>query len=327
MSIWQAVFCLRKRNYSSIFDYITPKNLCRRCYNRDMEVYVEYVVLDNFTITFLIAALTYRIMLKRVSKLRSLVAATIGTGVALAYPFIENNVLVVIVKFGLWIVLSLILFAGKCKPLLCSITFLALTFSFGGVVFGISYFVYGDVYSAMRVNPSDFHVSLIAIGVCGCYFFIRKLMIKFHRLKDVSGAVYDFSITIFGEKLELRGLMDSGNRLYDEKNGLPIVVVWIGSLIGILNDEQFVAITSGNGKLLQHGARYKSVSTAAKGGKILLLKPDSFVLYSDKGEHILYDVTVGVSFVPLNDSIDYDAILHPALIHNYRPEMEIRRSA
>lgn len=292
-----------------------------------MEVYVEYVVLDNFTITFLIAALTYGIMLKRVSKLRSFVAATIGTGVALAYPFIENNVLVVIVKFGLWIVLSLILFAGKRKPLFCSITFLALTFSFGGVMFGISYLVYGDAYTAMRVSPFDFPVSLIVIGACVCYFFIRKLTIKFHRVKDVSGAVYDFSVTIFGEKLELRGLMDTGNRLYDDKNGLPIVVVWIGSLIGILSDEQFGAITSGNGKSVQRGARYKNIATVVKGGKILLLKPDSFVLYSDKGEHILYDVTVGVSFVPLNDSIEYDAILHPALIQNYRPVTEIRRSA
>ena len=292
-----------------------------------MEIYVEYVILDNFTITFLISALTYRIMLKRVEKLRSLIAATIGTGIALVYPFIESNILVFVVKFGLWVVLSLILFAGKRKPLLCSVTFLALTFLFGGVMFGINYFVCGDAYSAMRVSPFDFPVSLIIICVCACCFSVKRLSVCFHRVKDVSGVIYDFAVTLFGETIELRGLMDTGNRLYDEKNGLPIVVVWIGSLVGILNDEQLVAITSGNGKSVQHGARYKNIATVVKGGKILLLKPDSFVLYSDKGEHILYDVTVGVSFVPLNDSIEYDAILHPSLIQNYRTETEIRRSA
>ena len=292
-----------------------------------MEVYIEYVALDNFTITFLIAALTYRIMLKHVAKLRSLVAATIGTGVALAYPFIESNIFVIIVKTGLWVVLSLVLFAGKRKPLLCAVTFLALTFLFGGGMFGINYFVCGDTYSAMRTSSFDFPVSIIVICMCACWFSVKKLAIRFHRIKDVSGAVYNFSVTIFGETLELRGLMDTGNRLYDENNGLPIVVLWIGSLVGILSNEQFIAITSGNGKSVQRGARYKSISTATKSGKILLLKPDSFVLYSDKGEHILYDVTVGVSFVPLNDSIEYDAILHPTLIQNYRPETEIRRSA
>ena len=68
-----------------------------------MDVYIEYVVLDNFTITFLIAALTYKIMLKRVAKLRSVIAATVGTGVAVAYPFVYSDVLVLLVKLGLWL--------------------------------------------------------------------------------------------------------------------------------------------------------------------------------------------------------------------------------
>ena len=121
--------------------------------------------------------------------------------------------------------------------------------------------------------------------------------------------------------------MDTGNRLYDERAGLPVVVIGIKSLLGVLDNEQVVALSAGRIEAVQRGARYFEVSTAAKKGKILLLKPDFFKLYSDKGEHILYDVTVGVSFAPLGESTEYDAILHPAIIQNYRPETETRRSA
>lgn len=292
-----------------------------------MDVYIEYVVLDNFTITFLIAALTYKIMLKRVAKLRSVIAATVGTGVAVAYPFVYSNVLVFLVKLGLWLVLSLILFCGKRKFLLCSVAFLAVTFLFGGVTFGINYFVCGDVYSAMRVSSFEFPISVILLGVCVCYFLAKKLAVAIHRRKDVIGAIYGFSVTLFGKTLELRGLMDTGNRLYDERSGLPIVIIGIKRLMALLDGEQLIALAVGNGESLQHGARYIEISTATKSGKILLVKPELFVLYSDKGEHILYDVTVGVSFAPISDTVEYDAILHPALIQKYRPETEIRRSA
>lgn len=45
-----------------------------------MSAYIEYVILDNFVVTYMLAALTYRILLKRVLKLRVVAAATVGTG-------------------------------------------------------------------------------------------------------------------------------------------------------------------------------------------------------------------------------------------------------
>ena len=303
------------------------KNRILQCYNRDMDVYIEYVIIDNFVITFMISALTYKLMLKRVAKLRSAIAAIVGTAIAIAYPFVYNDVLVIVIKLGLWIALSLILFAGKPRLLLCSLTFLAITFLFGGAMFGINYLASGDAYSAMRVNTFDFPISVVIVGTFLCYCFVKKIAISIHKRHDICGSIYKFSVGLFGKTLELSGLMDTGNRLYDERAGLPVVVIGIKSLLGVLDNEQIVALSAGRIEAVQRGARYFEVSTAAKKGKILLLKPDFFKLYSDKGEHILYDVTVGVSFAQLGESTEYDAILHPAIIQNYRPETETRRSA
>ena len=89
------------------------KNRILQCYNRDMDVYIEYVIIDNFVITFMIAALTYKLMLKHVAKLRSAIAAVVGTAIAIAYPFVYNDVLVIVIKLGLWVALSFCLQANR----------------------------------------------------------------------------------------------------------------------------------------------------------------------------------------------------------------------
>lgn len=280
-----------------------------------MSAYIEYVILDNFVVTYMLAALTYRILLKRVPKLRAAAAATVGTAVAVCYPFVESDVWVVIIKLSLWLALSLILFAGGQKFILCSLTFLGLTFLFGGAMFGIGFFISGDASEAMRVNMLDFPISAVVIGVFFCYLAVRKIAVRFHRIKDLGGVIYDFSLSVLGNTMNFRGLMDTGNRLYDKVSGLPVIILSAKSLMGNVTDEQFRIMFSGRGDTLQKDAHYMDISTVAGGkSKILLLHPDAFVLYSRDKANILYDVMVGVSFSPLKDAIGYDAILHPSLM-------------
>ena len=51
-----------------------------------------------------------------------------------------------------------------------------------------------------------------------------------------------------------------------------------------------------------------------KKDKILLLRPDDFVLYFGKDENILFEVMVGVSIGSINDIIKYDALLPASII-------------
>ncbi len=280
-----------------------------------MSAYIEYVILDNFVVTYMLAALTYRILLKRVPRLRAVAAAAVGTAVAVCYPFVESDVLVTLIKFSLWLVLSLILFAGGQKFFLCSLTFLGLTFLFGGVLFGIGFLISGNASQAMRVNMLNFPISAVIIGVFLCYLTVRKIAVRFHRVRDLGGVIYDFSLSVLGNTMNFRGLMDTGNRLYDKISGLPVIILSAKSLMGNVTDEQFRIMFSGRGDTLQKDAHYMEISTVAGGkSKILLLRPDAFVLYSPGKANILYDVMVGVSFSPLKDAIGYDAILHPSLM-------------
>lgn len=279
-----------------------------------MSVYIEFVVLDNLILTYALASLTYRIVLRRGSFPRAAAASVVGTAVAVCYPFVRGNAALLAIKLGLWAALSLILFAGKGKMLLCSVTFLALTFAFGGVIFALGLAAAGSADAAMRADMARFPVSAVAAGGAIAVAAARRLSVRMHKLRDSAGAVYDFGVAVMGHELRLRGLMDTGNRLYDGKTGLPVIIVSIKSLMGAFTDDQLAAIACGKGESVQRGARYMEFSTAGGKGRVLLLRPDETVLYSPRGANIFNDVMMGVSFSPIRDATDYDAILHPALI-------------
>ncbi len=278
-----------------------------------MVVYVEYVVLDNFTLTFLLAALSQKAVLLRVKKVRCFFAASVSTAVVLWYPFVNGIVYLNLIRAGLWIILGLILFLKTKRLIKGSVVFLLLTLVFGGIAFAINYIFSGSVEVALKKNFIDFPLSILLLGSIVFLFLAKKIILCVNKIRDANKGVYEFTIDIFNKKLALKGFIDTGNRLYDERSGLPIVVVGIKSIMQSFSDEQLYNLLSGSGEKLQKGARYYEYCTLSGKSKILLLRPDKFVLYLGKDKNILYDVMIGVSVSPTSDVIKYDAILPPAL--------------
>lgn len=306
-------FCLTL--YSSECDKERFFIFCLPCYDTAMSAYIEYVILDNFCITFSLGYLTNKLAMHRVNFLRCLLAAFVGTAVAVCYPFIKGDGLLLATKFVLWLLLCVLLFGGKQRFVFCSLMFLILTFVFGGCVLMVALAAGDSLESVMRINLSEFPIGALLFCCLMCVTVIRGLIVKLYAKRDISKVIYDFKLKLFGKELLCKGLMDTGNRLYDHKNKLPVVVFSAKSLVGVLSDEQFSVLFSGGGESLQKGARYMQIETVAGGvNKILLVKPDEFVLYLGHRKNILCDVMIGVAFTPMGDGGDFDAILHPSLI-------------
>ncbi len=269
-------------------------------YNPSMNVYVEYVIADNFTLTYLIAALSYRICLKRVRKLRACVCAIVGTVVAVFYPFISSNALLTAIKFALWAVLTLILFAKTPKPIAGGGVFMAVTLLFGGALFALSVTLTGDVDTALRTSVSS--VPLSAIIVCGwlVYLIAKRVAVSFNRTRIVNGYSYRFSVTVGEKSKKLIGFMDSGNVLFDNASGLPVIVLSLSAAKELIDENALVR------------TRTLKVQTLTNSGKIMLVRPDKFVLYLSEDKNIFSDVMLGVSGE--SDFSGTDALLSPALI-------------
>ena len=282
-------------------------------YNVVMVVYIEYVILDNFILTFTIAILSYRVCLMKVKKIRSLLASCCGTAVAICYPYFSNNILLNSVRIILLIVLGIILFARTGRMLRGTVSFLVITFLFGGVVFAINYIYLGNLEKALTQNVFPVPLSIVMFGTMMSVIIVTKCSHKLHKLQDVKNVLKKFSVTLLGKKIELLGMIDTGNRLYDQKSGLPVVIVGLKSLLPYLSDEQLTAITIGKGDSID-GAHYITVNTISGNSKKMLLLPaENFMLYSDSDKHIFNEVVIGIAISTMKDIVEYDAILHPAI--------------
>lgn len=280
-----------------------------------MNVYIEYVILDNFMVTLLISIVTYKIMHKFIVKPRVLSASLIGTIGAVFYPFINHKVFLFIFKFCLGGVLCFVLFFKKDKFVVSSLLFLLVTFAFGGCIFAANYFYTDNIIFGMTLNFSEIPIGLVVACVAIIYLIIKTIAIKIHRIKDVRQLMYKFNIKIMGSELNLDGMMDTGNRLYDKKSGLPVIILNAKCLNGILSNDDFKLLYSGKGDMMQKDAHYINYGTiAGRNNKILIIKPDKFLLYFEDKANILYDVMVGISFSFIKDAAHYDAILHPSLL-------------
>ncbi|MCQ2387994.1 MAG: sigma-E processing peptidase SpoIIGA, partial [Clostridia bacterium] len=184
-----------------------------------MTVYIEYVLIDNFVIDYLILKATFKITGNPAKKSRLFLSAFFGAFFALIFPLIDFNAyLTVIIKIASALIILLIAngYQTNKSYYVTSVIFLSLTFALGGAVIG--------VYSILNLDYSN-ELS-IAFMILPVYLFVKVIMelinYFFSRSKEES---YFVTCTLYAENesLTLRGFIDSGNSLYYDNK--PVIVI------------------------------------------------------------------------------------------------------
>ena len=192
-----------------------------------MQVYIEYAILDNFFVDYFLlrqAAVILRIKFK---KRWLILSSVIGTAVAVILPLFY---LPTVVSFAVKLLLGMVIsftavkhrnFIGYIKYFN---VFLLLTFLLGGVIIGIM---------SLLGIPYDFRAyysnKLLPIGLNVLfgyllYFGIRKFVDRFVSSVMIAPDLYDAEVIINGVSFKAVAFFDNGNRLKDEKTGLPIII-------------------------------------------------------------------------------------------------------
>ena len=185
-----------------------------------MQVYIEYVILNNLLINALILVLTLRFMRYKINKLAVFISSALGTVYAVLLP-IYGSLNIFALKLVLSI-LMLVIAMGKrgIKKYLCAIAlFYALTFALGGCVIGFA--------SMFSYELDDLTNSLIPffVAIVGLSFvFAQKLIYKRIVLAKRKSR-YEDSVIISanGKEITCKAYYDSGNKLY-YKNKPTIIV-------------------------------------------------------------------------------------------------------
>lgn len=258
-----------------------------------MIVYVEYVFIDNFVIDMLIFKLSFALANIYCARGRLVLCSFLGAVFALLYPLITaDRVIIAAVKilFGLILTLFTGKFRGAKQYLNFTLTFFAVTFLFGGAVYGL--------YSVLGIDTSsEFSVGFTILPVAAIYYAAKRVVVYILRKKTVKDFYADAEIIFAGDAIKVRGFFDTGNGLFDGAS--PVIVA---------NKAAILPKISG-GALKT--AKSIGVNTLSGKSRKISLKPSAVVIYYKDKRNIFYNVSVCLT----DEKFDgYDVILHPSLM-------------
>ncbi len=187
-----------------------------------MIVYIEYVILDNFIIDFIILYSTAKLLKLDIKPFRLILSSILGVGFAFLTPYINiHNALLFIIKLLMGVILTYVAFKWtKAKKFfLAYFVFLFLTFLLGGICYGLQGFIQSmQVVDGTVTYSADFPVSLIIVAIFIFFILGKNLYASIKSKKKYTR----ISVIYQGHTLILNALIDSGNQLIDGKTKLPI---------------------------------------------------------------------------------------------------------
>lgn len=254
-----------------------------------MTVYIEYVLIDNFVIDFILLKLTLQILGYRPKVARLFLCALFGAVLALVSPLLYFNV-ILLSTFKIMSGLLIFCFSTKftsAKDFYRGVLFFFfLTFLLGGAIIGV-YNIFNLDYN------SEFSIATIIVPVYLLAKAVGSLIRYFYRRKNIESRVYFATIKVKEKAVRLKGFVDTGNMLYDGDN--PVIIMGVKNAKKLLDG--FTKI-----KYLEYG-------TVSGKAKMTIIENATVEIYSDKGERIINKVSVGVS--KENIGSEYQVILHP----------------
>ena len=179
----------------------------------NMIVYIDLLIIINFLFDFLIL-LTVNIALKRYSKIRRLILASLFGELTLLSLFIPiTSYLLTILKIIMGIIMVLLAFGYKnIKYSLYNALYLYMT---SVILGGFIYFL------NIEFENMNYLIILLSAPLI-LYTFLKSIK----ALKEIKNYYYKVSILFKNDfKLELTGFLDTGNKLIDPITNKPIILI------------------------------------------------------------------------------------------------------
>jgi len=216
-------------------------------------------------------------------------------------------------------------------------TFYVVNFVIAGGLIGVQYMLMqssSEVWSSIIIAGG--HVS--AQFKMGLFYFFATLAITLYLFRHVIvgkrmqelilSHLAEVTIHIEEKSFQCRGLIDTGNQLYDPLSKLPVMIVQTTCLQDVLpasflsfihKGEMDRAITSITGEQdsigLQHRLRLVPFRGINKNSQFMVaIKPDRVVVDRDGQSYETTKLLIGFDGGKLSTNGTYEAIIHPAMV-------------
>ncbi len=270
-----------------------------------MSIYIEYAIIDNLIINYLLLKTATRCALIKTRFINLFISSLVGTAVAVLLPlFSLDNGYLLLIKITLSLLLTLL--AGKYlsikKYLFTYLLFILFTFLCGGFIIALFNFAMID-YETYFITSYD---SVVPIGLTVFLVYIiskavLSLVGKLLKERNLRPFLRQCAIIDNNKKFIVKGFIDSGNGLYDNKSGLPVIVC---------SNSLFEKLKKSSVKKSVSKLEFDTVS----GSSLMeLYVIDKLLIYNGIKVNIFNNVLLGVSPSGFNSN-NYQLLLHPSLI-------------
>ncbi|MGG3466586.1 sigma-E processing peptidase SpoIIGA [Neobacillus pocheonensis] len=205
------------------------------------------------------------------------------------------------------------------------------TFLIGGALLGTHYFIQYDVELTTKVLMSSIKgfgdpVSwlFVLIGFPIAWHFSKKNVEDMEMTKIQFEQIVNVSLIIEGETFIFRGLIDSGNQLYDPLSKLPVMFVSIkNQLDGIPNPIRKIAespdplLISTDDVPVEWQNRLRIVPCKVVGQEhqlIVAIKPDKILIEQNGDEYLCEKGLVSFTTQQLSGDDAFECIVHPKML-------------
>ncbi|WLR52258.1 sigma-E processing peptidase SpoIIGA [Bacillus tianshenii] len=302
-----------------------------------MVVYLDIIWLLNFCIDLSLLALTAIVLKRRVSRWRLVLGAFVASLTVVLY-FTPLSFFAVH-PLGKFLFSFLIIFMAfgyrKFRFFMQGLlTFYVLTFMIGGGIVGMHYFlqVEHDVINGVVTtqaggygSPAGWLFVLISFPFLWMLSKNQFTSIETRKLhtESLAGVEIDIGHTI----LFMKGLIDSGNKLYDPLTKTPVMILDIEHAESQIPEAVFQLAKQPDkiGELdvptnWQQRLRMIPFSGLGSANQLLLaVKPDSVILTLEHEQIQVKRVLIGLHAGALSSEGDFECILHPDMISNGQP--------
>lgn len=191
-----------------------------------MVIYLDVLFLINLFINYMILLIVSVWSAIYTKKYRIFLSATLGAVYSI-FMFFEvlSFAYSLVFKIIIGILLCFIAF-GKHNLLKSTVTFFIVSFCFAGAIVGIFYFTKNPNYLLSNGVPYiEISINLLISVVILCYVLLCTVLKGLGANKIVSNKTKEISIELLGQNIKICAFLDTGNMLFDDITGKPIIIV------------------------------------------------------------------------------------------------------
>lgn len=256
-----------------------------------MEIYIEYAFIENFALDSLLCYLAFKFLRLPIKSRFIILSGVVGGIFAVAYPFLSlfrsTKIFGDIFKFSFPFLACFLGFGCKIRKNdvgryeASVIAYYCLSFVFAGGVyafcslFNINYAFGEGIYVGVPIAT----VSAVSIFLI---FGVRKFVKAVYRRVSISRFIYPCKLVLGGRQVRAQGYLDSGNLA--QKSGVPVC---------FLSAELFFDVFGA--RAFEDGEEQLLLSTVSGEKRVKLFILDELLIYSERGENIIYKPYCAVS--------------------------------